>query len=167
MHHPILPCERPEPIPSIHAMRPPRARLAPRGGGGRGDVKIVERRILTKPGLHTQHRYVLFACYESRLTARPCARVESVGVPRPPTVVGTSPTGLSGATRGCRRRARRRAVGPRRCMYFVPDHVRPMVPRDRSPAALGGVGTVSQILVLSDNTSGGKGLTGLPSQAAV
>ena len=161
MHHPILPCERPEPIPSIHAMRPPRARLAPRGGGGRGDVKIVERRVLTKPGLHTQHRYVLFACYESRLTARPCARVESVGVPRPPTVVGTSPTGLSGATRGCRRRARRRAVGPRRCMCFVPVHVRPMVPRDRSPAALGGVGTVSQILLMLSISRVGKGLMGV------
>ena len=46
-------------------------------------------------------------------------------------------------------------------MCFVPVHVRPMVPRDRSPAALGGVGTVSQILVSSDDTREGKGLTDL------
>ena len=43
-------------------------------------------------------------------------------------------------------------------MCFVPVHVRPMVPRDRSPAALGGVGTVSQILLMLSISRVGTGL---------
>ena len=88
------------------------------------------------------------ALYSSRIrpfTRRPVSLGSPHGVSRSsrsmtcslaPTAVGTSPTGLSGATGSHRRRARRRAVGPRRRLYFVLVRTRPMVHWNRSPVAV-------------------------------
>ena len=51
------------------------------------------------------------------------------------------------------------AVGVRVFVYFVRDHTRPTVPRDRSAAALRDVGEVPEILIISDMIRVGKGLT--------
>ena len=44
-------------------------------------------------------------------------------------------------------------------VYFVRDHTRPTVPRDRSAAALRDVGEVPEILVCFKQTGKGKGLS--------
>ena len=51
-----------------------------------------------------------------------------------------------------------RAVGLRVFVYFVRDHTRPTVPRDRSAAALRDVGEVPEILIMLYMISKGKGL---------
>ena len=81
---------------------------------------------------------------------------------RPHTAVGTSPTGLSGATGSHRGRARRRAVGPRRRLYFVLVRTRPMVHWGRSPAAVLEFIEGRATLVVLNTTRGGKGLTPFP-----
>ena len=52
-----------------------------------------------------------------------------------------------------------RAVVLRGFVYFVRDHTRPTVPRGRSAAALRDDGEVPEILVTSEVTRVGKGLT--------
>ena len=76
-----------------------------------------------------------------------------------PTAVGTSPTGLSGAAARRGVSARRRAVGPTRRLCIVYTRYKVLGPIGRSREVLRGVSTVRKILVLSDRTRVGKGLT--------
>ena len=48
-------------------------------------------------------------------------------------------------------------LGLRGLLYFVRIHTRPTVPRGRSAAALGGDGTVANILITCHVIRGGKG----------
>ena len=54
---------------------------------------------------------------------------------------------------------RRRAVGLRGFVYFVGTHTRSTVPLGRSAAVLGAIIEGPQILLPSDSSSMGKGLT--------
>ena len=51
-------------------------------------------------------------------------------------------------------------------IYFVPVHTRYVVVQYRSAAALGAVGRPSEILVVSDTTRVGKGLTLFPARGS-
>jgi hypothetical protein len=96
--HQILTCARVGSILRVLAIKPPRAGETRRGGHVRRDESVVERRVMTKPGIHEHIRYILATYNESRFTARPRARIVSVGASITPTAVGTSPTVVSGAT---------------------------------------------------------------------
>ena len=72
--------------------------------------------------------------------------------------VETSTTVLSGAVPAASGRGRRRTVGLTGQLSIVCIHTMYTGPRVRSPAALRGVGTVSQILIILKMIRSGKGL---------
>ena len=87
-------------------------------------------------------------------------RAHARGLPRCDMVsIETSTTVLSGAVPAAAGRGGRRADGLMGQLSIVCIHTMYTVARIRSPAALGGVGTVSQILIVSKTIRGGKGLT--------